>query len=131
LYRTGKTLPIDGRERSPEVHEQAVAAVKEELADGNVVCTFPEGRLTPDGEIGEFRAGVEKMLADSPVPVIPMALQGLWGSYFSHQGGRALAKLPKRLRARVALIVGAPQPPETVRAAALRDQVQQLRGDHA
>ena len=131
IFRTGKTIPIDSRERSPAVYEHAFKRVKEELADGNVVCIFPEGRLTQDGEIGEFRAGVEKILAETPVPVIPMALQGLWGSYFSHQGGRALAKLPKRMRARVALIVGTPQSPETARAMALREQVQQLRGDRA
>jgi len=67
------------------------------------VCIFPEGRLTPDGELGDFRPGIDKILARDPVPVIPMALHGLWGSYFSHKGGHALAKMPKRFWSRVSV----------------------------
>ncbi len=61
IFRTGKTIPIDGRERNPVVYENAFRRIREELEDGQVVCIFPEGRLTGDGELGEFKSGVEKL----------------------------------------------------------------------
>ncbi|MCK0536925.1 MFS transporter [Alcanivorax quisquiliarum] len=131
IFRTGKAIPVGSKTRQPEVYERAFVAIREALQDGHVVCIFPEGRLTTDGDIAEFRAGIEKIVAETPVPVIPMALQGLWGSFFSHQGGRALAKLPRRLRARVALRVGQPVPAEAVSALGLQQQVQELRGSRA
>ena len=131
IFRTGRTIPIDSRERNPQIYDAAFERVQEELNAGHVVCIFPEGRLTRDGEIAEFRAGIEKIIARNPVPVIPMALQGLWGSFFSHKDGKALAKIPRRLRARVALVADKPRAPETVTAVGLRDAVQALRGERA
>lgn len=131
VFRTGKTIPIDSKARNPAIYDAAFERVAQELDQGHVVCIFPEGRLTPDGEIGEFRAGIDKILARNPVPVVPMALQGLWGSTFSHKDGKALSKLPRRLRARVALVAGAPQAPESVTAEGLRDAVLTLRGTRA
>jgi 1-acyl-sn-glycerol-3-phosphate acyltransferase len=70
------------------------------------VCIFPEGRLTPDGEIAAFRAGLTRILAENPVPVIPMAIAGLWGSMFSRQGRRLWQRLPRKLWHRVIVSVG-------------------------
>ncbi|WP_111657803.1 MFS transporter [Isoalcanivorax indicus] len=131
VFRTGKTIPVDSKSRNPAIYEAAFERVAQELDDGQVVCIFPEGRLTPDGDVGEFRAGIGKILARNPVPVVPMALQGLWGSTFSHKDGKALSKLPRRLRARVALVAGTPQAPESVSAEGLRDAVLTLRGSRA
>ena len=131
IFRTGKTIPIDSKTRNPEIYTRAFERVKEELDSGEVVCIFPEGKLTSDGEIDEFRNGIEKIIASNPVPVIPMALQGLWGSVFSHKDGKALTKPPRRFWSRVSLVVGAPVPADQVRAPDLRERVQALRGDAA
>jgi 1-acyl-sn-glycerol-3-phosphate acyltransferase len=131
IFRTGKTIPIDSKTRNPEIYTRAFERVKEELDAGEVVCIFPEGKLTSDGEIDEFKNGIEKIIASNPVPVIPMALQGLWGSVFSHKDGKALTKPPRRFWSRVSLVVGAPVPADQVSAADLRERVQALRGDAA
>lgn len=128
FFRLVKAIPICSEKRNAEVYHAAFEAIHDALANGELVCIFPEGRLTTDGEIGVFRPGVERILARDPVPVIPMALCGLWGSFFSHKDGHALAKRPRRFWSRVNLKVGAPLPP-TVSADALREHVAQLRGD--
>lgn len=80
IFRTGKAIPIDSKERNPEIYQRAFERINEELADGQVVCIFPEGKLTQDGELAEFKTGMEKIVNENRVPVIPMALSGLWGS---------------------------------------------------
>ena len=127
IFRTGKTIPIDSKIRNPVIYERAFVRIREELEAGEVVCIFPEGKLTDDGEVAEFRAGIEKIVADYPVPVIPMALSGLWGSFFSHKGGKALTRLPRRFWARIKLAVGDAVAPEQVRADDLRERVMSLR----
>ena len=127
IFRTGKTIPIDSKTRNPVIYERAFVRIREELEAGEVVCIFPEGKLTDDGEVAEFRAGIEKIVADYPVPVIPMALSGLWGSFFSHKGGKALTRLPRRFWSRIKLAVGDAVDPEQVRADDLRDRVLALR----
>jgi len=127
IFRTGKTIPIDSKTRNPVIYERAFVRIREELEAGEVVCIFPEGKLTDDGEVAEFRAGIEKIVADYPVPVIPMALSGLWGSFFSHKGGKALTRLPRRFWSRIKLAVGDAVAPEQVRADDLRERVLALR----
>ena len=127
IFRTCKTIPIDSKTRNPVIYERAFVRIREELEAGEVVCIFPEGKLTEDGEVAEFRAGIEKIVADYPVPVIPMALSGLWGRFFSHKGGKALTRLPSRFWSRIKLAVGDAVAPEQVRADDLRERVMTLR----
>lgn len=127
LFRTGKTIPIDSRERNPDVYRSAFERIREELEDGQVVCLFPEGQLTLDGELAAFKSGMEKIVKETPVPVIPMALSGLWGSYFSHKGGPALRRLPRRFWSRITLRVGEPLSPEAVNGEAMRRHILALR----
>lgn len=75
--------------------EAAFAEVAKALADGDLVGIFPEGSVTRDGELQAFRPGISRILATSPMPVVPMALSGLWGSYFSRIDGEAM-KTPFR-----------------------------------
>jgi 1-acyl-sn-glycerol-3-phosphate acyltransferase len=79
-----------------------------------LVCIFPEGRLTADGEIGAFRPGLARILAANPVPVIPMAIVGLWGSMFSRQFGKLRQRLPRKLWHRVIVNVGSVVAPGAV-----------------
>lgn len=132
LFKTAKAIPIAGQKEDPAVLQQAWDAVDAALADGELVCIFPEGALTRDGEIATFRPGVEKILARRPVPVVPMALRGLWGSMWSRRDSALRrARLPRRFRARVELVVDAPMAPEQASAAALEARVRVLRGEMA
>ncbi|HEY9132950.1 MAG TPA: MFS transporter [Dyella sp.] len=128
VFRTAKAIPIAGHKEDPAVLEAAYAAIDAALADGEAVCIFPEGGLTRDGDIAAFRPGVEKVLARRPVPVVPMALRGLWGSMWSR---RRAMRLPRRFRARVELVVDNVRSPEASSAAELEARVRVLRGDMA
>jgi 1-acyl-sn-glycerol-3-phosphate acyltransferase len=128
LFKAAKTIPICARQKDEAVYEAAFAAIKRELENGNLVCIFPEGRLTKTGDIDSFRPGVERILAETPVPVVPMALQGLWGSFFSHHGNGAF-KFKGRLWSRINLHASEALPAATASAAELERQVRLLRGD--
>ncbi len=104
FFRMSKTIPICSPHRDREIYNQAFEKISEELREGNVVCIFPEGRLTTDGELDEFRKGINLILETDPVPVVPIALKGLWGSVFSHKGGPALTRPPRRFWSRVELV---------------------------
>ena len=109
--------------------KEAFEKVDAELAAGNLVCIFPEGGITRDGHVQRFRPGIEKIIARRPVPVIPVAIGRLWGSWFSRHSGGGLRKLPGRLFARVPVIIGKPVPPAEVTAGKLELLVRTLRGD--
>jgi 1-acyl-sn-glycerol-3-phosphate acyltransferase len=130
IFRTGKAIPITSAKQDPETYEKAFESISRELEDGQIVCIFPEGRLTLDGEIGEFKSGIEKIIQRNPVPVVTSALQGLWGSFFSHKGGRALTRMPRRFFSKIHFRVGEVIPPEEVSAEGLREMVLALRGDN-
>jgi len=132
VFRTAKAIPIAGHKEDPTLLQKAYDAIDEALADGEVVCVFPEGALTRDGQIATFRTGVEKILARRPVPVVPMALRGLWGSVWSKRDSMLhRSRLPRRFRARVELVIDPPIAPATVTAAALEQRVGELRGTMA
>jgi 1-acyl-sn-glycerol-3-phosphate acyltransferase len=129
IFRTAKAIPIDSRKADPEGYEQAFARIAEELNNGEVVCIFPEGKLTTDGEIDEFKNGISRILEQTPVPVIPMALRGLWGSFFSHKDRPALTQLPKRFWSKIDLVAGDAIKPEDASPEFLKLKVGELRGD--
>jgi 1-acyl-sn-glycerol-3-phosphate acyltransferase len=132
IFRTAKAIPIAGQKEDPAVLAAAYEAIDEALAAGELVCIFPEGGLTRDGEIAPFRPGMLRILERRPVPVVPMALRGLWGSVWSRRDTRlGRARLPRRFRARVELVVDAPVPPQPLRLDALEARVRQLRGELA
>jgi 1-acyl-sn-glycerol-3-phosphate acyltransferase len=126
LFKQGKTIPIAPEREDKALMERAFERIAAELGDGEIVCIFPEGKITKDGTINPFRAGIERIIAQTPVPVVPMALDGLWGSVFSREGGPVLSKMPRRFRARVQLVIGAPVAPEQVHAADLQERVAKL-----
>ncbi|RUR31571.1 1-acyl-sn-glycerol-3-phosphate acyltransferase [Vreelandella andesensis] len=101
-------IPIESERHSPGALRRTLEDVSQALRQGDVVMVFPEGRITPDGNIHGFRRGLEAILARDNVPVIPAGLAGLWGSWTSHHGGKALKKWPSRFRAPVSLHFGPP-----------------------
>ena len=128
VFRTAKAIPIASSKENPRMLEEAYDRVAQELEQGHLVCLFPEGMLTYDGEINAFKKGIERIIARTPVPVVPMALRGLWGSLFSRKDGNGIRSFPWRLWSRVALIVGPPVAPEDASAETLHAAVVALRG---
>ncbi len=130
IFRTARAIPIASAREDAGALQRAFDRIDAELADGEVVCIFPEGKLTRDGEMNEFKKGVEKILERRPVPVIPMALRGLWGSFFSHREGKpAMTQPPKRFWSRIEVVVTAPVPGDDASATSLQRIVAGLRGE--
>ncbi len=130
VFRTGRAIPIASARDNPELLEKAYDEIARALEQGDIVCIFPEGRITDTGEIYPFRSGIKRIIDRTPVPVVPLALRGLWGSFFSRKDGPAMSK-PFRLRlfSRIALAVDKPVPPQQVTPEGLQAQVLALRGD--
>ena len=129
LFRTMKAIPIAGAREDESVMDEAFEKVDAELAAGNIVCIFPEGALTSDGEVARFRPGIEQIIARRAVPVVPAALGRLWGSWLTRRRDGLLRTFPKRLFSRVLLTIGEPVPPSEVTAARLELLVRTLRGN--
>lgn len=129
IFRTARAIPIAGAKEDKAMFDQAFVDMNAAMQAGEVLCIFPEGQITHDGQMNPFKQGVMKVLEKAPVPVVPMALQGLWGSMFSRKGGKAFAKLPRRFNAKIALIVGLPIAPEDVTLELLEQKTLALRGD--
>jgi 1-acyl-sn-glycerol-3-phosphate acyltransferase len=129
IFRTMRTIPIAPAKVDAAMKARAFDEVAAALAAGEVVGIFPEGKLTETGELGEFRAGIQEIVARTPVPVVPMALRGLWGSFLSraHQG-RAMRSL-RGILSRIELVAGAPVAPQDATPERLHQSVRALRGD--
>jgi 1-acyl-sn-glycerol-3-phosphate acyltransferase len=127
FFRLAKAIPIAPQREDPVAYEQAFARAREVLNDGDLLCIFPEGAITRDGELAEFKGGVMKLLESNPVPVVPLALQNLWGSYFSRADGKAMSKPFRRgWFSAVGLVAGNPVPAAAVTPSALRERVSAL-----
>jgi 1-acyl-sn-glycerol-3-phosphate acyltransferase len=129
FFQHMKAIPIAGAREDASIMKEAFEKVDAELAEGNVVCIFPEGGITRDGEIQRFRPGIEKVIAERPAPVVPVALRNLWGSWFSRRKSGTLRTVPGRLFAGVPVVVGEPVKSADVTAAKLEILVRTLRGD--
>jgi 1-acyl-sn-glycerol-3-phosphate acyltransferase len=128
LFRDAKVIPIAPARENEETMHAAFDKIADELAAGEIVCIFPEGRLTRDGRMDSFRCGIEKIIDRTPVPVIPMAIDGMWGSLFSRFGSGLLRQPLRRLRSKVRLTIGDAVAPEKVTADGLAIKVSTLGG---
>lgn len=127
FFRQAKVIPIATRKEDPQIMEQAFARVHDELQDSQIVCIFPEGRITDNGEMYPFKPGVEQILARDPVAVIPIAINGLWGSFFSRRDGPAMTKpFPRGWFSRVWVTIGEPIPASEASAEVLEAKVRAL-----
>ncbi|MGL5430880.1 MAG: MFS transporter [Vibrio sp.] len=126
LNRAG-VIPISANNRASL--RRAFNQIEQALTAGQLVCIFPEGHLSADGEIRPFMRGLDLIVQRSPAPVIPLAIKGVWGSYFSRYQGRACQGVPRRFRARLEIEVGEPVAPQQATAAKMQQQVAELRGD--
>ena len=130
VFRTSRAIPIASAKEDPAMMERAFAEVAQALKDGDLVALFPEGRITDTGELYPFRPGIKRILEATPVPVIPLALRGLWGSFFSRMGGAAMTR-PGRLIPfrKIGIVAGDAVPPAGASPEALQASVLALRGD--
>ncbi|MCE9640351.1 MAG: MFS transporter [Betaproteobacteria bacterium] len=130
IFRTGKTIPIATRKEDPRLLEKAYDDIAAGLIAGDLICIFPEGYMTNTGEMYPFKPGVTQILERTPVPVVPMALRGLWGSFFSRMDGRAMSNLSRiALFKKISLVVAAPVPPQQATPEYLQQRIAVLRGD--
>ena len=132
FFRGAKVIPIAGAKEDPELMEKAFDRISEQLSAGEIVCIFPEGQITWDGKVTPFRPGIERILQRNPVPVIPMALKGLWGSFFSRKYGAAATKysvIPKRLWSKIELHIEPAWAPEVAKAQSLEIHVKKMLGE--
>jgi 1-acyl-sn-glycerol-3-phosphate acyltransferase len=126
FFRTAGAIPIAPAKEDAALLERAYGRIAEELAAGELVGIFPEGRLTADGDMAEFRGGIMRILERNPVPVVPMALSGLWRSLFARNRDKLRHLL--RLFPRIRLAVGRPLAAQAVTPERLRAEVAALRG---
>jgi len=130
-FKAARAIPIAGKHEDAALMARAFDEVQQALADGELVCIFPEGKLTPDGEIGPFKTGMERILAVNPVPVVPMAIRGMWASIFSRSGIINTLRLPSRFRAHVTILAEAPVDGANAKAVDMEEKVKAMRGEWA
>ena len=128
IFKTGKAIPIAARQENEQILEQAYQHIHAAIEGGHVLGIFPEGRITSDGEINAFKKGVEKIVNEQAVTVVPMALCNLWGSLFSRRDPLHKRR-PYKFRAQIELRIGRPIPPGELTAARLENEVRALRGE--
>jgi 1-acyl-sn-glycerol-3-phosphate acyltransferase len=129
IFRHAKAIPIAPAHEDAALLDEAYEACAQALEQGELVCIFPEGKLTRDGEINPFRQGVTRIVERTPVPVIPMALRGLWGSMFSRATDSQWPRPAKRrVMSRLTLAVAEPLDARSVTPEVLQCIVTELRG---
>ncbi|PSW05948.1 MFS transporter [Photobacterium lipolyticum] len=126
FFKWVKAIPICAQGKSPKTYQRAFDSISQALDGGELVCIFPEGKLTKSGELNEFKKGIEKIISRNPVPVVPLGLTGVWGSFFSHERGRAFTTWPSRFWSRIEIAAGKAVAPEYVSARGLQEEVAAL-----
>jgi len=119
-------IPIARAKDDPQMLEQAYERIESALRRGELVCIFPEGMITHDGALNQFRDGITRIVERTPVPVVPLALKGMWGSFFSRCGGPAMRRLPRRFWSKIELVADRAISPTTVSAAQVQERVADL-----
>jgi 1-acyl-sn-glycerol-3-phosphate acyltransferase len=129
LFRWLKSIPIGNRRERPELVKEAFNTIAEELEAGRLVVVFPEGSITRDGEVSKFQPGIDEILKRTPVPVIPLALRGVWGTWASRERGSALRGWPKSFMKKITVVAGDPVEPDDATRLSMHDKVKALRGN--
>jgi len=129
FFKAVKAIPIAPSHQDEGIYTQAFDSISDALKNNELVCIFPEGKITKNGDINTFKNGIEKIIERDPVNVVPIALKGLWGSFFSHKDGTAFSKKPKRFWSKVSILADKPISAENVTAEKLQQVVKKLRGE--
>ena len=130
VFHEGRAIPIASAREDPALLEKAYDEVAKALDAGDLVGIFPEGRITDTGELYPFKGGIRRIVERTPVPVVPIALSGLWGSFFSRMGGRAMTRPFRRWPfAKIGLTVAPAVAPAAATPEELQRIVAGLRGE--
>ena len=130
VFKAGNAIPIAGAREDPAMMEQAFEQISEALQQDEVVCIFPEGKITDNGEMADFKPGIMRILERDPVALVPLALRGLWGSFFSRRYGGAMSRwFPRGWFSRIELIAGDAIAVNEVSLDAMQQIVLKLRGE--
>ena len=125
--RMMKAIPISSEQR-PRDMIRSLRTASDALRDDEIVCIFAEGQITRTGQLLPFRRGLERIMKGVEVPIIPVNLDGVWGSIFSFERGRFLWKMPRRIPYPVTVSFGTPMAP-TSTAIQVRAAVQELHAE--
>jgi hypothetical protein len=128
FFKAGKAIPIASHAENPEILANAYKNMHEVIGAGDVLGIFPEGGITSSGEINTFKKGIEKIVSEQPVNVVPMALCNLWGSLFSRREPLHMRR-PYKFMALIELRIGQPITPGELTAERLENEVRELRGE--
>ena len=129
IFRATRSIPIAPAKEDPVMLERAYDEIAKGLEAGDLICIFPEGRVTDTGEMYPFRGGIKRIIDRTPVPVVPIALRGLWDSFFGRQGGSFFTRVFRLgLFGKIGMSVGAPVAPQDVTPEGLQQIVTGLRG---
>ncbi|MBX3269589.1 MAG: 1-acyl-sn-glycerol-3-phosphate acyltransferase [Sandaracinaceae bacterium] len=126
FFEACRVIPIAPRKEDPSRLDAALDAIERALAAGELVVIFPEGNMSPDGRLHALRPGLERIVARCPVPVVPIGIAGLFGSWLSRAHGAPMSGRPRRLRARVRVRFGEPIAPARVSLASVRAALLEL-----
>src|SRR5215470_10329787 len=121
FLRTLGCIPISKRQS-----HAAVRAAAEKIAEGEIVCVFPEGELERRGTLLRLQRGYEVIARHAKAQVVPVWLDQLWGSIFSFQGGKFFRKFPKRIRYPVTVAFGKPLEAKAADVATVREELLKL-----
>ena len=129
IFKAANAIPIASPNEHAGLMKLAFNRISEAFAEGELVCIFPEGKITDSGEMGQFKSGVIRILERDPVPVVPLALRGLWGSFFSRKHGKAMTRwFPRGWFSRIELVAGDPIEASDASQESLYRRVSVLRG---
>src|SRR6202043_1090104 len=121
IFKLVRAIPISG------IHaKDAIRAAANQIKAGEIVCIFPEGELSRTGVLIKLRKGFEVIARLAEAPVVPVWLDGLWGSIFSFERGRYFFKWPKRVPQLVTIALGQPIEPHGLRLSLAREKLLEL-----
>jgi hypothetical protein len=129
LFRALKSIPINTKRADEVVYTNAFDEIAKSLEKGRLVVIFPEGGITRDGEVAKFQPGIDQIIKRTPVPVIPVALRGVWGTWFSRHKGSALNGFPTAWMKRITVVSGEAVPAEHATRLTMHERVVALRGE--
>ncbi len=126
-FKQAKLIPIAKRSEDEKILNNAFVLIKKFLDTGHILGLFPEGTLTRDGKIRRFQPGLNRILSNSPVPIYPICIDGLWGSFFSREGRGAFKKFPKEFRPKIRITIGDKIEPENYNLFKLEEIVKEMK----
>ncbi|HUE39643.1 MAG TPA: MFS transporter [Candidatus Binatia bacterium] len=124
FFRRMGVIPVAAGD-PPHKTEESLAIARQQIAEGHAVCIFAEGSITRTGNLLKFKRGFERIAANASSPIVPIYVDGIWGSIFSYEGGRFFFKWPKGVRRPITVVFGEPMPP-TAKAHEVRQRIQEL-----